>query len=175
MESNYEKIMQNLKENGLAKAFVVFSLLAILVIGGIVAIVGIVLWTGYPPVTGYTIKIAADPAPARGDSLPYQGVSQAYLDNRFAQMKAAQAMYEKSGVLEDSANSYYGVNSVSGPGCKDSDNGHFYVKGTTTWDISSMTDHCDGADWLVESYCDGDMSKSLRYRCPNGCVEGACK
>lgn len=171
MAINDQKNEQNLKENNSKKAFVILSLLAIVVIGGILMIVGLVLWTGYSPITGYTVKGLTS---HQGQSLPHQGVSPTYLNNRFASMKATQAMYEASGVLEDSANSYYGVDSISGPGCKDSDYGNFYIKGTAQWGNQSMDDKCDGTDWLMEWYCDGDTGKLIRYKCPDGCVEGAC-
>ncbi len=133
---------------------------------------------GYPNEvlsTGDPGTYPGGPTSTQGQSLPNQGVSQTYLDSRFASMKATQAMYEKSGVLEDSANSYYGVDSVSGPGCRDTDKGNFYTKGTTYWNGWSVSDNCDGTVWLREWYCDGDTGKLIQYKCPNGCTDGACK
>ena len=160
MATNSQNNEQNLKENGLnKKVFAIFSLLAILAIGGILVLGAIVMYSALP-LTGYAVKVVVEdttvptanytgpagtysggPTAKQGESLPYQGVSQAYLDGRFAKMKATQAMYEASGVLEDSANSiYYGVNSSSGHWCSDSDHGNFYVKGITSGEGWSVDD-----------------------------------
>ena len=74
-------------------------------------------------------------------------------------------------------------------GCTDSDGGKdYYVKGTTSntgyvkdEGIKTFfaTDGCwpppyAGSNNLAEQYCIGDGAFVITYKCPNGCLDGAC-
>jgi len=67
--------------------------------------------------------------------------------------------------------------------CTDSDGGKdYYTKGEVavctfyphTGGCGGSVDTCDG-NTLIEGYCDGNEGKSVRYACPYGCKDGACK
>ena len=66
--------------------------------------------------------------------------------------------------------------------CSDSDAGlDYYTKGTvsvctftdTGGSCGGLLDVCNGVI-LTEGYCENNESKSIKYNCPYGCVDGAC-
>ncbi len=83
-----------------------------------------------------------------------------------------------------------------GSACQDSDSGiNYHVEGKTTYQGEfggkiqeiSAPDFCfesyvDGkpykqvelSDYLWESYCENNVSKRIDYKCPEGCLNGAC-
>lgn len=170
-----KKFFGDIKKSGFGNVLLITSLLGVFVIAGISVTFGVIILTGYSPITGYTSHIPSGLTSSGVENMPSQGVSDEYLAERFASMKATQAMYESSGVLQDSSNSYYGVDSVSQAGCTDSDKGNFYIKGTTQSGELNVDDTCNGTKWLIEWYCDGDNAKVINYLCPAGCDRGACK
>ncbi len=76
--------------------------------------------------------------------------------------------------------------------CTDSDGGKdYYVKGSAIKHIHGyngincldvfndyciyiLGDYCTNSETLKEAYCDGDEVKNISYKCPNGCIDGAC-
>ncbi|MFH1064446.1 MAG: hypothetical protein V1729_05170 [Candidatus Woesearchaeota archaeon] len=74
---------------------------------------------------------------------------------------------------------------VTLPTCSETDNGKDYeIKGSITEKAGfgglSGNDHCQNDIELNEYYCldtpksTGGMADSIRYKCPNGCKDGAC-
>jgi hypothetical protein len=63
--------------------------------------------------------------------------------------------------------------------CTDSDGGEIYgTKGILIIGINTYADACypTDANYLSEYYCDAGGKLSVRgYKCPNGCLNGACK
>lgn len=60
--------------------------------------------------------------------------------------------------------------------CTDSDGGlNYYLKGTTKGVNGEYLDSCSTKGRVKEWYCFEDMAMNLLYRCPEGCLAGACK
>lgn len=69
----------------------------------------------------------------------------------------------------------------SSQNCTDSDGGldyetyGFTIVHQVTMGTRKYTDFCLGDNVLVETFCEGNLYKSIEYACPNGCIDGVCK
>ena len=96
----------------------------------------------------------------------------------------------ESPIGDESDNPFYLISSTATTvSCTDSDNGSYFIKGTTMsrsfgeeasdfcWNYQANNGICTGKNGcvLTEHSCNTDGSiKEERYSCPNGCREGTC-